>query len=333
MLGIDVDYIFSPSEHNALHDILSKIKSNPYSEYELFEKEISSIATSQNIPDIFKDICFIAKERDSFYKPYIYLKNCPIDNDKPLFDFKSPVESKYKLKKTFVAEAFLCLFSTLNKMHIVRYGLMNNGDAFHDIYPMEDLSNSLSQKSLISLGHHQDFPIHFARPRWVHMVSLRNPQQNDVYTTFVRNLDIINSLDHETIKVIESSIFFTPYDDVTKHGDKGRSLNDADGTQKPIKINNMLMYYEGRTKSSSLEGISALKALNTAIQNNTKNLKLEDGEFISFDNETCLHGRNVLNVSDPEAHKTRWLMKTHCLGSLNHLKDRFMLGNNGVING
>lgn len=329
---IPVDYTFTSEEHALLYSCFASLKTNPYSDYGSFMNELKESVSEKRIPSVLFDIAKYARERNGFSNPFLFLKNCPIDEDKPIFDFKRPVDSKYELKKSFIAEGFLGLHSLLTEMPIVRYGLMNNGDAFHDIYPMEQLSTSLSQKSLVSLGHHQDFPIHFARPKWVNMMAIRNPIQNDVYTTFVRNCDILAGLDSQTIKILSDSDFYTPYDDITKHGDSRNVLNN-DGDYKPIKVGNMLMYYEGRTRSRTPEGNAAITALNAAIAKHTTRIKLEDGEFISIDNETTLHGRDVGEIRDLSAHKTRWLIKSHSVPSLSPFVDRFMPGKLGVVNG
>lgn len=329
---VAVDYEFSDLERRSLHDVLLPARHNPYAEYDAFTAEIEAVIRDGRVPGVLLDIARYARQRDSYAKPFVRLRNCPIDEQRPVFDFVRPVASKYELKKTYVAEGFLTLFSVLMRTPIMRYALMNNGDAYHDIFPMEELSGSLSQKSLISLGHHQDFPIHFARPRWVSMLAIRNPEANDVYSTFVRNLDILETLDAECLEALSRNDFHTPYDDVTKHGDKKNSLNN-DGDWRPIREGNMLVYYEGRTRARTQAGEAALKALDAAIARFTQRVKLDDGEFISFDNETTLHGRDVATIRNAAAHKTRWLMKAHTVPSLAPYADRFIVGRPGVVNG
>lgn len=333
MRTLELDYRFTEKENSLLMDLLGSIPNNPYQDYAGHTAAIVALAESGKLPAALIDIGKYAKSKDGFEHPYIYLANCPLDEERPVFDFASPVVSKYQLKKTFVVEGFLSLLAVLSKTHSLRYAKMNNGDAFHDVFPMEEMKATRSQKSLVSLGHHQDFPIHFARPRWVHLLAVRNPEQNDVYTTFVRNKDVFSSLSASELEILATPLFHTPYDDVTKHGDREKALDDLDGISRPIKVNEMLNYYEGRTTSDDTLGLNAIAALNRAIADTTIHVKLAEGELMSIDNDRCLHGRDVQNIQDIEAHKTRWLIKSHTLRSIEHLAPHFVEGREAVLNG
>jgi L-asparagine oxygenase len=329
---ICVDYSFTPAESCALHDVLHSIGRNPYTEYESFIADVAKLIADGRVPKVLYDIARYSRERDGYRKPFVMLQNCPIDEHRPVFDFVRPVASKHELKKTWIAEGFLTLYSVLLRTPIIRYAMINDGDPYHDIFPMEKLSESLSQKSLVTLGHHQDFPIHFARPRWVAMIALRNPRMNDVYSTFVRNVDVIEALDEDTRQALSLPDFHTPYDDVTKHGDRQDVMHNVDDW-RPIRSGNMLSYYEGRTRARTASGQQALATLNAAIARVTHRLQLDDGEFIHFDNETTMHGRDVACIRDASAHKTRWLIKVHTAPSLMPYRDRFIADRPGVVNG
>lgn len=95
----------------------------------------------------------------------------------------------------------------------------------------------------------------------------------------------------------------------------------------------MLNYYEGRTTSDDPDGQDAIRALNAAIAAETVRVKLAEGETVSFDNDRSLHGRDVVEIRDPDAHKTRWLIKSHTLPSIEHLADRCVDGRPNVLNG
>ncbi len=333
MRDMELDYRFTDLERHQITELLLALSENPYKDIEGHVAALEALVKNGSLPPVMHDIVNWAKNKNGVDKPFIYLANCPLDEDRPVFDFASPVESKYKLKKTFVAEGFLGLLAAMTDTHSVRYGKMNNGDAFHDVFPMEQMKDTRSQKSLVSLGHHQDFPIHFARPRWVHLMAIRNPVENKVFTTFVRNKDVFGRLSHAEQEVLSQPIFHTPYDDVTKHGDSNNSLNDVDGLCRPIKVGKMLNYYEGRTESDEFHGRTAIDALNKAIAEETVHVRLKEGELVSFDNDRCLHGRDVVEITNPESHKTRWLIKSHTLPELGHLSEHFIEGRETVLNG
>lgn len=333
MREISIDYTFTTREHDELFSAFNSLSVNPYTSFEQFTTEIGGLLSSKMLPTVLLDIAQYAANRDSVTQPFVRLVNCPIDVERPIFQFEDPVRSKYELKKTFIAERFLAAFSQLTDQEIVRYRMMNNGDAFHDIYPMKNLAHSMSQKSVVSLGMHQDFPIHFARPRFVNMIGMRTCNQNAVYSTFVRNTDVISSLSRESFNALSCPTFFTPYDDVTKHGDSQRELNDGDGVNRPIIVGNMLNYYQGRTTSTTQEGALAISSLNSLLTQQKTRINIQEGELISFDNDNCLHGRDVDHISNLESHQTRWLIKAHTVSSLDHRFNRLVPGCIDLVNG
>ncbi len=103
---ISVDLTFKERDRIHLQKILLQLKSNPYSNYEGFEKDVDGIIKSGGIPDELVRLCEARKVVDMFANPYILMHNCPIDPQLPYLDFKSPVIDKRKKKRSYVAEGF-----------------------------------------------------------------------------------------------------------------------------------------------------------------------------------------------------------------------------------
>ena len=129
-----------------------------------FKNSIEQLIISKKIPFWFAELCQQWNERDKFECPEFVLKNVPIDDYVPLLCYQSPVKSKYRLKKSIISEGFLELFSQLCEQESIGYKFVNTGDIYQDIHPMESLSKTQSQKSIINLGFHKDLANHFVRP-------------------------------------------------------------------------------------------------------------------------------------------------------------------------
>lgn len=147
---VQVATAFSDDERAELGEILS-VRASPYADPTAFLDEIQRLLP--RIPRFFRDAVDALRARDLRQHPVHYLKNCPV-GEVPLLDFDAPLESKYALKRDFVAESFLAVFAELCGTPIVTYRMANRGDLFHDIVPVRQLQFSKSQKSIRSLHFH-----------------------------------------------------------------------------------------------------------------------------------------------------------------------------------
>lgn len=96
------------------------------------------------------------------------------------------------------------------EMPAIGYINVNDGDVFQDIYPMKSLSETQSQKALVALGFHKDLANHFVRPDFVNMLSMRAYEGNQIFTTFVKNIDLIQKLDPSDLDLMRQELFYTP---------------------------------------------------------------------------------------------------------------------------
>ncbi len=244
---------------------------------------------------------------------------------------KAPVESKYELKKTFIGEAFLVLYSELLGTPAIGYKNVNAGDIVHDIFPKEELYHTQSQKTLAPIGFHMDLANHFVRPDHVNILAMRSCPGNEIYTTFVRNLDLHDELNAIT-DLLRRPDYYTPFDDLSTYGDKANELGEA--APHPILLGDHdFVYFEGRTRGADADGQRATAALDTALHRRKRSVLMRPGDFVSIANNYSLHGKDVETIRDPYQQKIRWSIKTVNVDALAKHAAHYVPGHYGLVNG
>jgi hypothetical protein len=325
-----VDYEFSDEERLSLTEALLSVEASPYADHFGFLEAVWSCARNC-ISDQFRTFCEQLKARDKRVFPVAFIRNAPIDPDVPEFDWTDPVESKRRLKRTFVSEGFLALFAHLQSRPAVAHMSVNEGDFYHDIFPKKDMAETQSQKTEKTLYFHKDFTNHFARPDCVYTITIRNSEKNEVLSTYVRNVAVIRSLPEVTREILRQPIFETPFDDISTYQENvelGKAPHHA-----ILEKEGELRVFEKRTRATTEDGAAALDALLGALHAHKFGIHQKPGDFVAIENDFCLHGREVGRVSDPEDLRKRWLMKTHNVSSYDSLSQFFVPGKSGVING
>lgn len=329
---LQVDYKFNEFENEILTDKFLSVKSNPYQSYSSFRDEIQAMLTdSEIVPIVEKLVGF--NNRNWKKEPFLFLQNCPYDKDVPIFDHESPVKSKREVKTTFVGEAFLQFYALVMGAPAIGYINVNDGDVFQDIYPMKSLADTQSQKALVALGFHKDLANHFVRPDFVNMLSMRSYIGNQIYTTFVKNTDIISNMIPEEIELMKREEFYTPFDDLSTYGNKvelGRAKNHA------ILLNEDeldLAYFENRTEGLTDEAQKVVDKIKRLLHELKAPHLMLPGEFISVSNNHCLHGKDVGEITDIEQQKSRWIMKTVNVWELGKHSEHFIDGTDCIVNG
>jgi L-asparagine oxygenase len=325
-----VDYEFSDSERTSLTEALLSIEASPYADHLGFLEEVWS-RTRNCVSSEFRTFCERLKARDKRAFPIAFVRNAPIDPELPEFDWTDPVESKRRLKRTFVSEGFLALFAHLQERPAVAHMSVNEGDFYHDIFPKKDMAETQSQKTEKTLNFHKDFTNHFARPDCVYTLTIRNPEKNEVVSTYVSNAAVIHSLPEATRETLRQPIFETPFDDISTY-QQNVALGEAP-KHAILESDGELRVFENRTRATTNEGAAALEALLKALHAKKTGIHQQPGDFVAIENDFCLHGREVGRVADPDALRRRWLMKTHNVSSYDRLSRFFLPGKPGVING
>ena len=328
---LPVDFTFTDAESTSLKEAIMKIESNPYDQYYDFMDGIKALIKGGFIPERFQEFSEKHQLTEGGVRPFRFFRNCPIDSDVPTFDFADPVNSKKLLKKTFVAEGFLAIFSYLFRNPPIGYINVNGGDVFQDIYPRESMAYTQSQKALGELYFHKDLANHFVRPDFVNMLAMRSSPKNQVYTTFVRNTEIIEQLSDEILNTLREQAYYTPYDDLTV-SENQRELGEA--TMHPVLVGDCdFRYFENRTIAYSEDTRAALEVLRDVLHERKARVLMLPGDFISVDNNTSLHAKDVIHVEDEEILKTRWTIKTVNVRDLSMYADKYVPDRWGIVEG
>ena len=311
-----------------------KISANPYTNYANFRVCINKlIENNECISDDFMKLCFHKQKMDQYKDPYVFLKNCPVDPDLPFLDFETPVDDKRNRKKTYVAEAFLELYARLMGQEPIGYINVNDGDIFQDIRPMNKLINTQSQKASKTIYFHKDLANHFVRPDWVNILGLRASKENEIYTSFVRNRDLLNYLDDKLHAVLREPIFYTPYDDLTLSSSNkklGRAPNHPvlGGTESYD-----IRFFENRTEGVTDQAKEVIEEIVKVLHALKQRLHILKGDFIGSANNECIHNKEVIRIGDEAAVNNRWLMKTVNVKYLDLHKTHMREGEIRIVNG
>jgi L-asparagine oxygenase len=329
--SVQVSYAFSDDERAELEQILN-VKSSPYRAWDRYAAEVREILR-KGLPEFFEYAVEHCRARSLREDPVFYLKNCPI-GDVPYLDFDDPLSSKYELKKSFVAEAFLSVFAALHRTSIVTYRTANRGDKFHDIHPLRSLQYSMSQKTVNTLHFHTDLPDNRVRPDWVNLLSLRNSPDNEVFTAIVRVKDVFE-LDREIIATLRKPVFHSPRtrveNNISVYGLKAQGYLEL----KPVIISDRgyeyFCYNESYTTSDSDEGKQALSELSRQLRRIKHDLFLAERDFVAISNNACLHARHVVKLRNLEAHQHRWLLKTWNVDDVELHRKHFVPGRLNIV--
>lgn len=327
---LPTNFAFAEGERATLETPFLRIDASPYSDYERFQGVVGELAATI-VPARFGEFCEEVKALDRRDEPFVLIKNCPFDQNMPIFDFDTPVESKRELKRTFVAEAFLALYALLVDTPAIGYINVNDGDVFQDIYPKRALKDTQSQKALGDIKFHKDLANHFVRPDYVNMLSMRADPRNQVYTSFVRNRQALAMLPDEIRETLRAVEYHTPYDDLTVAG--GRTDVGEAPAHAVLTDELDLRFFETRTVGLSDDAQRAVEALTRVLHELKARVLLMPGDFLSEHNNFSIHCKEIVHVEDPEALKGRWIIKTVNVDRLSDHDEHFLPGRYGIVNG
>ncbi|MCE8007533.1 TauD/TfdA family dioxygenase [Aestuariivita sp.] len=304
----DADYIFSDAERATLTDWLD-IPLNPYREPGAFLALIRDMVDHET-PTFLTELCARLSAAPVEDKVCYYLKNCPVDPEIPMLGFEDQLNEKYRLKKTFVGEAFLAVVTELMGTDIISYRTANNGDLFQDIHPMRELAHTPSQKTVDTIKFHADIPNNRVRPDWVYLLSMRNTPENKVYTVVVSLKEVFSRLSDDDISLLRQPIFYSPHDTIHVHGGQEPGFTP----KKPILITEggreYLAFFEGNTTSDDPRGLAVIDRVSAILHEIGKDFFLYERDLLVMSNNTAVHARRVDEVTNVDAHRNRWLLKT-----------------------
>lgn len=250
------------------------------------------------------------KECNQRKEPFIFIEGLPLDPSLPSFDNINPVEQKRSKKTTFVTEGILEFFAQIRDEKPIGYLNVNQGDVFQDIFPIEELFNSQSQKALKDIYFHKDLANHFVRPDWVNIICIRNDIENMIVTCFVKNTDVLDCFSLEEKRELAKPQFYTPYDDLSTY-QSVVTLGDADIHPILTDIDDIdIRFFENRTTSNTRIGQKLIDKLVKLLHKNKVCIHLRAGDLIASQNNYSIHCKQILAMNNIEEAKKRWMMKT-----------------------
>lgn len=329
MRELGVNFEFSEIERKRVQEAFLGLSRNPYKDYWGFVQEVSGRLAV--CPDRFLRFCDEFKRRDFAEEPFCFLQNCPIDPALPVFSNDTPVEEKRAKKKTFVAEAILTAYATLMDEKPIGYLNVNDGDVFQDIFPKESMKDTQSQKALGPIYFHKDLANHFVRPDWVNIVCLRSEPDNQIYTTFVRNVDVLSEFTDGEKELLRQPVFHTPFDDLTV---LTGNVEVGEAGKHPIYTGDFdIRFFENRTTGLKAEATRMVQKVRDALHKHKRRVLMLPGDLVGSCNNHSVHSKEVHEVRYPERQRQRWLMKTVNVASLDVHTRHYVAGSRNIVNG
>ncbi|MBB5867488.1 hypothetical protein F4553_000867 [Allocatelliglobosispora scoriae] len=327
---IPVDFEFTSDELAAAKEVLARVKASPYESYRNFKNDIDELASQ--LPERFVDFAAETARRDFDTHPIVVMSNCPIDDVIPVLSNEDPRSDKLARKTTFVAEAFLAAYAKLTDTETIAHLTVNDGDFFHDIYPKSSMYDLQSAKTLKTLKFHRDFPTHFVAPDFINTITLRDTPENEVYSTFAVNVDVLRELSPSDIEILAEARFTTPVDD-SSGASKLKKLDPVGAHPIIDPEGRGLKIFEGRTRGADHEADEVFGRVIEALHRVKKTRVTRPGDAVSFCNRSVIHGREVVHVGDADELAHRWLIKSHTVFSLREHEKYFLDDRYAVVNG
>lgn len=200
--------------------------------------------------------------------------------------------------------------STLKKI-AYRYGLPTaykqeqGGRLTQHIFPIQKRETlQISSSSKIDLQLHTESAFHPYAPSFVILMCLR--EDLNAATTFATVEDIVASLDEETIFYLKEPLFITAIDESFRtNGEPNRNILLPILTEKENGL--QICFDEFYMRGKTLQAQEALDKLLEAIKKNTKEIILQTGDVLVFDNRKLVHGRKSFNARYDGT--DRWLLR------------------------
>lgn len=305
-------YTFAEEQRLNLNKVFGSINVSPYADYDAFKRQVANKIEVGDVPDFLLNLCKrIRADRIQGNLVHV-LKNCPVDADIPDLNHEDPVSDKYRLKQTFVGEAFLEAFSKLLGTPLLSYATRNRGDFFTDVVAINRMRGKRTGFTDGDLIYHNDRTCHKVRADFITLLGLRCPPSDLVYTTYVDGKDILSYLSPAHIQALSEPWYFTEVDDLTREKNSAWDRSDAHAV---ILKDRTIRFQDTLTKPISSAPAIATEALlefKDAITKSPKTRhRLENGDLLVFANQHGLHNRERIEVNDPQDTAKRWLLKTY----------------------
>ena len=314
-------FVISNEANESISSAFETIDVSPYDDYPLFKSMVRNIVNNKEFPSDWLTACSKVKiMRDNEPHSVVVIRNAPVDSHIPELSHEDPQKDKYRLKKTYVAEATLESFSYLTDTTVMSYDKRFNGDFFTDVYAIKKYIGRQTGYSPGELVYHNDRTAHPVRADYITLLGMRCPEEEYTSTPFVSVESLKNRLTEQQIRALSEPYFYTPYDVVTENNNSELS----DPGLHAILSNGSIRYLDSHTTCSSKASDKhwdAYWALRNALSRSEKQRhRILEKDLFSFPNMGGLHSREIIEPYTAMKVTTRWLLKTYSL-TRNHLPE------------
>jgi|688.fasta_scaffold181435_3 L-asparagine oxygenase len=274
---------------------------------------------STYVPKIVKDIVpseilkKLASIKDISAIPYQIINDLPVDSEL----IGVPKNGKRpSWKKTYVSEAVLIGMAKAIELQPIAYFQEKEGILIHEIVPIPGKEEELSNAGKVSLGFHTDHAIlpSIYRPDYLMLMGLVN--EDRVPTRIACLDDALEKLPKETEELLRQPLFRieSPDSVLFNNGIKMMSgwrplLSTGFNGQTEFAGN---LYSVRFMNTEAKEAVCIFEEILAKV---TKEVVLDPGTLILFDNKRTLHGRPSVKKGD------RWLQRLFCSRSLQALRE------------
>lgn len=300
----DVQFIrLNPSEAQKIFKIASKIKSNPYSNFEQFL--FDSTIAYQGIP---------ARIRRKVLKYSSYLNNTgvlllkglPVDPQIP----STPSTANDKIEKnTFISEMLLCgISSALGEIY--GYEAEKSGSLIHQIHPTKvgELSQS-NESSKVLLRFHSELAFHpTIRPDYILLTCLRQDEEKEARTYFANLDDIYEHLTQDE----RTDLFGGDFEIDMLYSFSKMSDGAPPKFPIPVLYGDYLrpnIRYNSQVHTKDPDSQKALEQVQNIANSVKKFVHLEAGDLVIIDNRRTLHARSEFKAY--YRGRDRWLQRVY----------------------
>ena len=214
--------------------------------------------------------------------------------------------TEYPYVKEIAATQDLIEYAAANGYGVpVSYKQEHNGNIVQNLFPIKKHEQEqISSSSKAELALHTELAFHPHRPAYVHLMCLRGDEA--AQTTYATMEDIISNLDRDTLSCLYEPVFKTTIDlSFRENGEEDVELlmpilsHGPDGT--------IITYDQALMSGVSPEASQALLALETIVSRCTRAVVLRQGDILTINNQTTIHGRRPFT---PRYDGTdRWLQR------------------------
>ena len=193
----------------------------------------------------------------------------------------------------------------------ISYAQEQNGRLIQDIFPIQKTeTQQISSSSKVDLQLHTETAFHPYKPDNLLLLCLRGDP--DASTTYALLDEIMTELSADTIDVLTKPWFTTSIDDSFRvNGERDMHLT-LSVLRSKIDLETQKTSYEITYDAALMQGtnsdaIDALEKLTDAISKKVRDVTLDYGDLLVFDNRTMIHGRRAFK---PRYDGTdRWLKR------------------------